>query len=158
MLFIGTQFSNLYTAVDTPARGRVFVCLVFVCLVFVCKYVLGHFSGLSASEWCIRGCLAPSGGCQEVRRALACRQWSRSLQRQTPCCPLCLPPRASIASPHRRLSLARCRAGDAVRANSSDRDEVRLHPTGLTRNLLVPRMEQGWIDICSACPTDSCLQ
>ncbi len=23
MLFIGTQFSNLYTAVDTPARGRV---------------------------------------------------------------------------------------------------------------------------------------
>ncbi len=22
MLFIGTQFSNLYTAVDTPARGR----------------------------------------------------------------------------------------------------------------------------------------
>ena len=24
MLFIGTQFSNLYTAVDTPARGRVY--------------------------------------------------------------------------------------------------------------------------------------
>jgi hypothetical protein len=23
LLFIGTQFSNLYTAVDTPARGRV---------------------------------------------------------------------------------------------------------------------------------------
>jgi hypothetical protein len=23
VLFIGTQFSNLYTAVDTPARGRV---------------------------------------------------------------------------------------------------------------------------------------
>ncbi len=23
MLFIGTQFSNLFTAVDTPARGRV---------------------------------------------------------------------------------------------------------------------------------------
>jgi hypothetical protein len=42
VLFIGTQFSNLYTAVDTPARGRVVVCLVFVCLVFVCKYVLGH--------------------------------------------------------------------------------------------------------------------
>ena len=41
-LFIGTQFSNLYTAVDTPARGRVVVCLVFVCLVFVCTYVLGH--------------------------------------------------------------------------------------------------------------------
>ena len=37
MLFIGTQFSNLYTAVDTPARGR-----VGVCVVFVCKYVLGH--------------------------------------------------------------------------------------------------------------------
>jgi hypothetical protein len=36
-LFIGTQFSNLYTAVDTPARGR-----VGVCVVFVCKYVLGH--------------------------------------------------------------------------------------------------------------------
>jgi hypothetical protein len=36
-------------------------------------------------------------------------------------------------------------AGDthAVRANSSDRDEVRLHPTGLTRNLHVPRIEQG---------------
>ena len=37
VLFIGTQFSNLYTAVDTPARGR-----VGVCVVFVCKYVLGH--------------------------------------------------------------------------------------------------------------------
>jgi hypothetical protein len=42
LLFIGTQFSNLYTAVDTSARGRVVVCLVFVCLVFVRKYVLGH--------------------------------------------------------------------------------------------------------------------
>jgi hypothetical protein len=42
VLFIGTQFSNLYTAVDTPAMGRVVVCLVFVYLVFVCKYVLGH--------------------------------------------------------------------------------------------------------------------
>jgi hypothetical protein len=43
VLFIGTQFSNLYTAVDTPARGRVSgVCVVFVCLVFACKYVLGH--------------------------------------------------------------------------------------------------------------------
>jgi hypothetical protein len=42
VLFIGTQFSNLYTAVDTPAMSRVVVCLVFVCLVFVCKYVLGH--------------------------------------------------------------------------------------------------------------------
>jgi hypothetical protein len=42
VLFIGTQFSNLYTAVDTPAMGRVVVCLGFVCLVFVCKYVLGH--------------------------------------------------------------------------------------------------------------------
>jgi hypothetical protein len=39
MLFIGTQFSNLYTAVDTPAKGRVGVCVVFV---FACKYVLGH--------------------------------------------------------------------------------------------------------------------
>ena len=37
VLFIGTQFSNLYTAVDMPARGR-----VGVCVVFVCKYVLGH--------------------------------------------------------------------------------------------------------------------
>ena len=37
VLFIGTQFSNLYTAVDTPARGR-----VGLCVVFVCKYVLGH--------------------------------------------------------------------------------------------------------------------
>jgi hypothetical protein len=42
VLFIGTQFSNLYTAVETPARGRVGVCVVFVCLVFACKYVLGH--------------------------------------------------------------------------------------------------------------------
>jgi hypothetical protein len=41
-MFIGTQFSNLYTAVDTPAKGRVGVCVVFVCLVFACKYVLGH--------------------------------------------------------------------------------------------------------------------
>jgi hypothetical protein len=39
VLFIGTQFSNLYTAVDTPAKGRVCVCVVFV---FACKYVLGH--------------------------------------------------------------------------------------------------------------------
>ena len=39
MLFIGTPFSNLYTAVDTPAKGRVGVCVVFV---FACKYVLGH--------------------------------------------------------------------------------------------------------------------
>ena len=39
MLFIGTQFSNLCTAVDTPAKGRVGVCVVFV---FACKYVLGH--------------------------------------------------------------------------------------------------------------------
>ena len=31
VLFIGTQFSNLDTAVDTPARGRVGVCVVFVC-------------------------------------------------------------------------------------------------------------------------------
>ena len=30
VMFIGTQFSNLYTAVDTPAMGRVVVCLVFV--------------------------------------------------------------------------------------------------------------------------------
>jgi hypothetical protein len=42
VLFIGTQFSNLYTVVDTSAMGRVVVCLVFVCLVFVCKHVLGH--------------------------------------------------------------------------------------------------------------------
>jgi hypothetical protein len=41
-MFIGTQFSNLYTAVDTTAKGRVGVCVVFVCLVFVCKYVLRH--------------------------------------------------------------------------------------------------------------------
>jgi hypothetical protein len=37
VLFIGTRYSNLYTAVDTPAeaqRGCVFV--------FVCKYVLGR--------------------------------------------------------------------------------------------------------------------
>ncbi len=39
VLFIGTQFNNLYTAVDTPAKGRGGVCVVFV---FACKYVLGH--------------------------------------------------------------------------------------------------------------------
>jgi hypothetical protein len=27
VLFIGTRFSNLYTSVDTPAKGRVVVCL-----------------------------------------------------------------------------------------------------------------------------------
>jgi hypothetical protein len=42
VLFIGTQFSNLYTAVDTLAMDRVVVCLLSVSLVFVCKYVLGH--------------------------------------------------------------------------------------------------------------------
>jgi len=36
-MFIGTQFSNLYTLVDTSARGR-----VGVCVVCVCKYVLGR--------------------------------------------------------------------------------------------------------------------
>jgi hypothetical protein len=50
VLFIGTPFSNLYTAVDTSVMGRVVVCLVFVCLVFVCKYVLGHSRVSSASE------------------------------------------------------------------------------------------------------------
>jgi hypothetical protein len=30
VLFIGTQFSNLYTIVDTPARGNVGVCGVCV--------------------------------------------------------------------------------------------------------------------------------
>jgi hypothetical protein len=47
VLFIGTQFSNLYTAVDTPARGRVVVCLVFVCwclCVSMCSDILGSLS------------------------------------------------------------------------------------------------------------------
>ena len=35
MLFIGTQFSNLYTSVYPPTKGRVVVCLVFV---IACKY------------------------------------------------------------------------------------------------------------------------
>jgi hypothetical protein len=39
VLFIGAQFSSLYTLVNTPTRGRVVVCLVFV---IVCKYALGH--------------------------------------------------------------------------------------------------------------------
>jgi hypothetical protein len=39
LLFIGTQFSNLYTSVHTPTRGRVVVCLVFV---IASKYALGH--------------------------------------------------------------------------------------------------------------------
>ena len=30
VLFIGTQFSNLYTAVDTPDRGRVYIDLLGV--------------------------------------------------------------------------------------------------------------------------------
>jgi hypothetical protein len=47
VLFIGTQFSNLYTAVHTPAKGRVGVCVVFV---FACKYVLGH-SQVSVSSY-----------------------------------------------------------------------------------------------------------
>jgi hypothetical protein len=34
--------NSVTSAVDTPARGRVVVCLVFVYLVCVCKYVLGH--------------------------------------------------------------------------------------------------------------------
>ena len=42
VLFIGTWFSNLYTAVDTPARGRVGVCVVFVCL---------SSQGQSTSDW-----------------------------------------------------------------------------------------------------------
>jgi hypothetical protein len=44
-LFIGTQFSNLYTAVDTPARGRVVVCLVFVYLVCVCASMCSDILG-----------------------------------------------------------------------------------------------------------------
>ena len=39
VLFIGTRFSNLYTAVDTPA-GAARCCAWCVC-VFVCKCVLG---------------------------------------------------------------------------------------------------------------------
>ena len=42
VLFIGTQFSNPYTAVDTPARGRVGVCVVLGmlgCIDYVCMYV-----------------------------------------------------------------------------------------------------------------------
>ena len=38
-LFIGTQCSNLYTLVDTPAKGRVGGGGVFV---ITCKYVLGQ--------------------------------------------------------------------------------------------------------------------
>ena len=57
MLFIGTPFSNLYTALDTPAKGRVGVCVVFV---FVCKYVLGHsrVSQLPNSGYASSGTLA----------------------------------------------------------------------------------------------------
>jgi hypothetical protein len=36
------QFSNLYTAVDTPAETAWLFVWCFVCLVFVCKYVLGR--------------------------------------------------------------------------------------------------------------------
>jgi hypothetical protein len=47
VLFIGTQFSNLYTAVDTPARGRV-GCVCGVCVwclrVSMCSDVLGSLS------------------------------------------------------------------------------------------------------------------
>ena len=50
VLFIGTQFSNLYTAVDTPAMGRVVVCLVFVCFGVCVQTCARTFSGLSASE------------------------------------------------------------------------------------------------------------
>ena len=44
----------MINGLDTPAKGRVGVCVVFV---FACKYVLGHsrVSGLSASE--LRVCL-----------------------------------------------------------------------------------------------------
>ena len=38
VLFIGTQCSNLYTSVDTPAKGRVGGGGLFV---ITCKYVLG---------------------------------------------------------------------------------------------------------------------
>ena len=41
VLFIGTQFSNLYTAVDTLAKVHLGLCVVFVCLVLACNYVLG---------------------------------------------------------------------------------------------------------------------
>jgi hypothetical protein len=44
-LFIGTQFSNLYTAVDTTTRGRVVVCLVFVYLVCVCASMCSDILG-----------------------------------------------------------------------------------------------------------------
>ena len=40
VLFIGTQFSNLYTAVDTPARGRVVHVRTCTCVrVYACVYV-----------------------------------------------------------------------------------------------------------------------
>jgi hypothetical protein len=71
VLFIGTQLSNLYTAVDTPAKGRVGVCVVFVCLVFACKYVLGHsrVSQPSNSGYASSGTLAFSLRRMPPRRA-----------------------------------------------------------------------------------------
>ena len=45
VLFIGTRFSNLYTAVDTPAEARVMLCMMCVCFcVNVCSEVLGLLS------------------------------------------------------------------------------------------------------------------
>ena len=50
VLFIGNQFSNLYTAVDTPARGRV-GCVVELCVLLLqdlvqsCSRVCGGEGG-----------------------------------------------------------------------------------------------------------------
>jgi len=49
-MFIGTHFSNLYTAVETPARGRVVVCLVFVGLGFKPQTLHSDTYKLNVSE------------------------------------------------------------------------------------------------------------
>jgi hypothetical protein len=66
VLFIGTQFSNLYTLVDTSARGR-----VGVCVVCVCKYVLGR--SRVSQPLNLRSCLLQHFGCLNWPRAIKTR-------------------------------------------------------------------------------------
>ena len=88
--FIGTQFSNLYTAVDTPARGRVW-CVCGVCAwclrVSMCSDVLGSLSlrtRLSRSVFVWRGHTLP-GQPPPMRNSQRCCSLSTLRIRLTMC-------------------------------------------------------------------------
>ena len=61
MLFIGTQFSNLYTAVDTPAHAFVYLsqqeCMLMLCAVRVCMCVYVSMRVYDCKNVCVYECV-----------------------------------------------------------------------------------------------------